>query len=263
MVAVHLDSDQGPNGKRQFEHVRAVLFDKDGTLADPENFLIQLGHQRVRSIEAKVPGIQEPLLAALGLSSDGLDPTGLMAVGSLWENQVAAAAYVAQMGRGWQEAMALVQVSFTEAARLWPRKADHTPLFEDALPCLQRFQRAGLRLGLASADTPENLLDFADRYSLSPYFASILGSSPTIRKPGPEFLAQACAELKVDTSELLVVGDAATDLDLARQQPTAGCIIVNRVGNSAIQSLAADAIVTTLAALWPIEVPLSLPRKTR
>ncbi|MEO0407638.1 MAG: HAD-IA family hydrolase [Cyanobacteria bacterium P01_A01_bin.135] len=257
VIALRCSDSQLPSGdNRHIAGVSAVLFDKDGTLADPTELLTRIGRQRARLIDAKVPGVQEPLLMAFGISADGLDPAGLMSVGSRWETEVAAAAYVAETGHGWREAIALVQDSFAQSERGWGRKADHTPLYADALPCLRRLHGAGLRLGIASADTPENLQDFVERYRLAPYFTTVLGSDRRLAKPEREFLTRACDDLGVTPSELLVIGDSASDFDLARQGPAAGCALVNRDGgvsnmeNQTTQVISAQ-IIPSLDALQP------------
>lgn len=137
-------------GTVRFENVQAVLFDKDGTLADSQNFLRSLGRRRVRLIDAQIPGVQDPLLMAFGLEGHQLNPEGLLAVGTRLENEIAAAAYVAETGRGWIEAIAIVRSQFAEADQLLKRKADSTPLFEGALEVLQALATAGVKVGILS-----------------------------------------------------------------------------------------------------------------
>jgi phosphoglycolate phosphatase-like HAD superfamily hydrolase len=66
-----------------FQNIEAVLFDKDGTLANSEAFLRSLAQKRSRMIDAQFPGVQEPLLMAFGVDGERLDPAGLMAVGKM------------------------------------------------------------------------------------------------------------------------------------------------------------------------------------
>ncbi|NJM95173.1 MAG: HAD family hydrolase, partial [Acaryochloridaceae cyanobacterium CSU_5_19] len=89
---------------RIFTNIEAIVFDKDGTLADVESYLKSLGQKRSRLVDAQAPGVQEPLLLAFGIEETGLNSQGLLAVGSRHDNQIAAAAYVAETGRHWLEA---------------------------------------------------------------------------------------------------------------------------------------------------------------
>jgi phosphoglycolate phosphatase len=84
-----------------FENIQAIVFDKDGTLAEVESYLKSLGQKRARLVDAKIPGVQEPLMLAFGMETSGINPMGLLAVGSRRENEIAAAAYVAETGRDW------------------------------------------------------------------------------------------------------------------------------------------------------------------
>ena len=96
-------------GNIEFKNIEAIIFDKDGTLEDSNNFLRELSIHRARLLDAQIPGIGEPLLMAFGLQNNQLDPTGLMAVGSRQENLIAAAAYIAETGKSWFEALKIAK----------------------------------------------------------------------------------------------------------------------------------------------------------
>jgi len=229
---------------RMFPHIQAVIFDKDGTLANAETFLRNLGLRRSRLIDAQVPGVQEPLRMAFGLDGAQINPAGLMAVGTRRENQIAAAAYVAETGRGWLEALQIVQSAFAEADQLLPRKADETPLFPGGLTIIQALAAAGLKLGILSADSTANVKDFALRYSLTPYLHLQMGTDGDRSKPDPVLLAQACAALDVPAAATLMVGDSPVDVQLARAGGAAGCIGVTWGWTEPLALAAADAVIT-------------------
>ena len=84
-----------------FSNIQAIFFDKNGTLEDSEAYLRSLGQRSARMIDAQIPGIGEPLLMAFGINSDTLDPAGLISVASRRETEIAAAAYIAETGKGW------------------------------------------------------------------------------------------------------------------------------------------------------------------
>lgn len=206
-----------------FQNIQAILFDKDGTLADAESFLKSLGQKRSRLVDAQVPGVQEPLLMAFGLEGQ-LNPAGLLAVGSRRENEIAAAAYVAETGRSWLESLEIAYSGFAEADKYLQRKADHTPLMDGGLDLLKSLATANLKVGLLSSDTTENVRDFVQKYQLEPYIQLLMGVDQGPAKPDPGIFQQACASLGVTPEATLMIGDSQADIKMACAAGAAGCI---------------------------------------
>lgn len=196
-------------------NIEAVIFDKDGTLANSEEFLRNLGQRRARLIDAKIPGIQAPLLLAFGLENHRIDPAGLLAVGTRYENEIAAAAYVAETGRGWVESVTIARSAFQEADHSWPRKAEQTPLFEGVKPLLQSLTEAEVKVAILSSDSTDNVKDFVQIYGLEPYIQLSMGVDQRPSKPDPELLHLACDRLHVSLTATLMVGDSQADIDMA------------------------------------------------
>lgn len=211
-------------GDIQFSNIEAIVFDKDGTLEDSQTFLRELGQRRVRTIDAQIPGIGEPLLMAFGIQDDYLDPTGLMAVGSRQENEIAAAAYIAETGRSWFESLAIARNAFKEAEKYLKDKAITSPLFAGSLEVLKFLSDAGLKLGILSADTTERVESFVQRHQLIPYIQLMMGADRGLSKPDPALFIQACQSLGVEAKATLMVGDAQGDIIMARQAGAAGAI---------------------------------------
>lgn len=163
----------------RFRAVQAILFDKDGTLVDSFGFLRELAQKRARLVDARIPGVGEPLLMAFGIHDQQLDPTGLMAVGGRRDNVIAAAAYVAETGRSWSESLAIAHAAFTEADNYLQRNDQTCPLFPGSDAVLRSLAAAGLKLGILSADSTANVIAFAERYQLTP----VCNSCKALRLP--------------------------------------------------------------------------------
>ncbi len=244
-------------GAVEFSNIEAVIFDKDGTLADSQNFLRTLGQKRGRLIDAQVPGVLDPLLMAYGFDGHDLDPAGLLAVGSRRENEIASAAYVAETGRAWMEALEMVRSAFAEADKVFQQKAKETPLFEPCRPMLQQLAEAGVKIGILSSDTTENVKDFVAHYDLEKLVTLQMGIDDGPTKPEPILLHKACYALNVLPHQTLVIGDSLTDFKLARAAGAAGYAGVtwgwNRPVNlgqpdvilSQATEIQADTVVTT------------------
>lgn len=229
-------------GDRTFPDIAAIVFDKDGTLADSLPFLLHLTRNRVQQVEVRCPGIQTELLKAFGLVGNRLDPAGLMAVGTRPDNEIAAAAYMAAQGHPWGDALTWVQQAFTTADQTTPRKALKTPPLAGTLTLCQRLAQADLKLAVVSGDTTAHVQDFIDCYDLNPWFQLGLGSDGTWAKPDPALLHHTCEQLGVTAAQTLVIGDARLDQQLAAAGGAAGFVSVTWGGSGAIAG--ADAVLT-------------------
>jgi phosphoglycolate phosphatase len=213
-------------GKIQFTGIEGIIFDKDGTLQDSHQFLWQLAQKRARMIDAQIPGIGEPLLMAFGVQDQFLDPTGLMAVGSHKENEIAAAAYIAETGKSWFSARKIAQIAFAEADQYLCDRSETSPLFTGSLEVIKELSQAGLKLGILSADTTENVEKFVKDHELSPYIQLMMGvdGDGSLTKPDPRLFLQACDHLKIQPQHTLMVGDAVGDIEMAQKAGSAGTI---------------------------------------
>ncbi|MGB7416786.1 MAG: HAD family hydrolase [Thermosynechococcaceae cyanobacterium] len=208
-----------------FSNIEAVIFDKDGTLADVESYLKSLAQKRSRLSDAQVPGVQEPLLLAFGVEEGQLNPAGLQAVGSRRENEIATAAYIAETGKDWLAALEIARSAFSEADSYLKRKVDHTPLFPGTRDVLQALGEVGVKVGILSADSPQHVSDFINCYDLAGCVDAYQGVED-ISKPDPRLFEQLCEQLNVSPSHTLMVGDAQVDLVMGKAASAAGCVQV-------------------------------------
>ncbi len=234
---------------REFTDIEGIIFDKDGTLEDSRNYLRDLALKRVYFIDIEIPGIAKDLLQAFGIAGEQLNPQGLMAVGSCRENEVAAAAYIAQTGRTWFESMAIAKAAFAQADRLLqvPQQgAIASPMFKQVREVLQYLHQSGLKLAILSASRSASIQSFIDRHQLTPYLHFILGADGDLTKPDPRFYHQACQQLGVEPQATIMVGDGQGDIAMAQQAGAAGAIAINWYGKNLTSLAKADVIITQL-----------------
>lgn len=230
-----------------FDRITAIIFDKDGTLEDSQEFLRKLGQVRSRLVDAQIPGIGDPLLMAFGIENDHLDPTGLMAVGTRLENEIATAAYIAETGRGWIESKNIAQKAFQEADNSF-KNHPPSPLFIGSLEVLKSLSEAGINLGILSAATTEQVQAFVSYHQLQPYIKLIKGATAHLTKPNPALFLQTCQELGVEPSTTLMVGDSIGDIEMAKQARAAGTIGISWQKSSQHLSTA-DVVISSLSAI--------------
>ena len=209
-----------------FEAIAAIVFDKDGTLEDSAAFLRATGQKRSRLLDARIPGIGEPLLMAFGIDGDAIDPAGLMAVGSRQENEIAAAAYIAETGREWLESLEIARNAFVEADEVLGR-SEPAPLFPGCREVLATLSNAGIKLAILSADTSEAVSAFVSHHKLEAFFQLWVGTDDlSVAKPDPARLRQVCLDLDVPLEKTLVVGDSAVDVEMGKRALAAGAIAI-------------------------------------
>lgn len=212
--------------KTIFPDVEAVVFDKDGTLANSHAFLWKLAKQRIYHVCQTIPDLEASLEAAWGIQADRVSPTGLMAVGTRRETEIATAALIAANGEEWVKALTIAQSAFVEADRPMGRKADHTPLFDGGETLLKTLHQAKLKLAILSADTTVNVQDFGRRYQLDTYFDLQQGTDEGYSKPDPRLFWQTCTALGTAPAKTLMVGDSPADIHMAKAAGAIGCVVV-------------------------------------
>lgn len=202
---------------RVFEDIEAVIFDKDGTLAEVESYLISLGRRRAAHLEALSSGIEADCLSIFGFSEGVLNPAGLLAVGSRYENEIAIAAQLGAAKHDWVSALELVKRAFAKAAAEMAPKVHHTPLMAGAWQLLEQMSLCGIQLAIVSSDTQQEVFNFIEHHRLTA-IGWWSGAGPdNLSKNAPSFLEFACQAMDTCAKKTLIVGDSATDWLLACQ----------------------------------------------
>ena len=217
----------------RYSNIRALIFDKDGTLAQSHDYLHQMANLRWAALaqalvqvlgDVATIDLRDRLFQAWGVQSTQVHPAGLMAVGSRRDNELVTAGYLTPLGLGWIESWKLVNTVFSEIKFLNDRKAKLTPPIPGLTAHLDRFKSAGLKLAILSADTEDNIHSFVHTWNLASYFDTWVGDQPGLSKPDPKLLHLACDRLQVLPSEVLVIGDSEADIELALRGKAAGAI---------------------------------------
>ncbi len=240
--------------------IEAIIFDKDGTLADSAPFLERLAQARSqRCAEAAIANCRgkifspahtggrqsrfpithhlqpfpndlgERLLATLGVGKNGLDPDGLMATGTRQSNIDALVEALLKIGAPPESNLrALVAEQFALADGDLSPKTIYTPPFPGTQAMLQRLSQSKIKLGVLSSDSSANIETFLRHYDLLPWIDDWQGTEPEdIPKPNPALLHRLCRRLAVNPRQVVIVGDSWVDQALANQADTAGFITVS------------------------------------
>ncbi|CDN12457.1 Haloacid dehalogenase/epoxide hydrolase family [Richelia intracellularis] len=226
------------------------MFDKNGTLEDSEIYLRSLAQKVSTIMDTQIPGVGERLLMAFGVNDNYLDPTGLMSVASRRETEVAAAAYIAETGRGWIESLHIACKILDEADKSFTKTT--APLFAGGLQILQKLSSTGLKLGILSAATTQEVQNFVTNHQLSNYLQLQMGVDKGPSKPDPILFIQACQALGVQPNHTLMVGDSVADMQMASNAQAAGCIGITWIGKP--ENVAgADVVIQQLQEIQVID----------
>ncbi len=228
--------------------IKAVLFDKDGTLIDFRATWVAAYRGVTQELAEKAGGGRE--LAHRLLRRAGYDPdTDSFAddspllwatselVAALWESDPA----IEHLG----DVRGVVQEHFGDHRRYPP-----VPI-GDLAGLLERLRGRRLWLGIATMDSTEKAKATAANLGIAGYFDFIVGADAGHgRKPGPGMVHAFCRAVDCAPAETLVVGDSRADLAMARN---AGCgaAVAVRTGGTPPHLLVdlADAVIEDVQEL--------------
>jgi len=218
-------------GQRWIADVEAIVFDKDGTLADSHRLLHHTAVARAEACAAAVGAgdtLVRTLLACFGVTASGIDPDGLMAAGTREANKQGAVAVLVQAGQPPEKATELVAECFAAVNAKRNGKAAQTPPFAGTAAMLKRLHQSPVKIGVLSSDSPAYVEEFLSYYDLMTWVHEWQGTGPEDPpKPDPTLLRGLCDRLQVSVAHTLIVGDSWADFALAEQAGAAGFISVS------------------------------------
>ncbi len=204
--------------------VRGILFDKDGTLIDFR--ATWLAAYRGAAVELAQEAGLAPAFAEQLLARSGYDATSdsfTEASPLLWATNSAIA-------RQWANEPELrhVRDAFAIATRHFADETRYPPVpVGDLAALFTTLDRRGIALGLATMDTTEKAHGTLATLGLAGRLAFVTGyDGGHGEKPEPGMVLGFCAATGLAPAEVLVVGDTAADLLMARAAGAAMAVAV-------------------------------------
>jgi phosphoglycolate phosphatase len=233
--------------------IRAVLFDKDGTLVDLRASWLPAYHAMATALAAAAG--HPPAFALELLRRQGHDPgSGDFAPDSplLWAtNETLARAWSAEPElAGVVDVGSIVEAHLADSERFPPVPVG------DLAGLFARLRGRGLKLGIATMDTERQAHATARRFGLEAHLCFVAGcDSGHGHKPDPGMVAAFCAAARVLPAEVVMVGDTPADLMMGR---AAGCgltvgVLTGGLGRSALEPHA-DIVLDTIHALETLQL---------
>ena len=224
--------------------IRAILFDKDGTLLDYARSWTPINARALKLASRDEAGLAARLAAATGVDLDGraLGPHAIMAAGSAGEIATALVA----AGATWSVE------DLTDGLDALFLAAAHEMVPVGDLPViLGRLAARGLVLGVASSDNTASVEAFATRCGIADLLAFAAGwDAGHGAKPGPGLGLAFAKAVGVAPAEMAVVGDTDHDMAMARAAG-AGLAVGVLTGTGTRESLGrtADVVIDDVAGL--------------
>lgn len=210
--------------------LRAVLLDLDGTLLDTAGDFVH-AINAMRAEFSLLPLRQAQILRHVGKGSEHL-VQGVL--GEDWPAQ--------RVALCWQQGLAMYQRHYHACNGHFSR------MFPEVEAGLQQMRALGLRLGCVTNKPLAFAQPLLQQFGLAPYLQLVYGGDSWPRKkPDPQPLLQACAELTLPAAQVLMLGDSGNDAAAAR---AAGCPVwllpYGYNHGESVQQTDSDGIVNTL-----------------
>ncbi|MGE6598421.1 MULTISPECIES: HAD family hydrolase [Bacillus] len=197
------------------EKVKAILFDKDGTLMDFHSIWIKVAEELVAeciNLYQLPESMQQVILKEIGVDGAVVHPRSALAAGTSLDVAKGICKYIVssreeEMHEWVSEKLFSLMYEYRE----------HMRMTADLPKVLQALKDRGLILGVVTADdfAPTEL--FLKQYQLEPFFDCVIASDTfPAQKPDKRIIESFCERFNLETCEVAVVGDTPTDLHLAK-----------------------------------------------
>tara|TARA_Y100001968_G_scaffold325415_1_gene366605 strand:- start:2023 stop:2796 length:774 start_codon:yes stop_codon:yes gene_type:complete len=208
---------------------KGFLFDKDGTLSNSESHLIELADFRVKEAESKfkeqinmteLKELKYLLKSIYGISCNGLNPHGGIAIASRYENLISTATAICLIINNWSVSIDLANEIFLNADKRFEKESNHfhqRSLLPGVRNLLERLESGSIKCGIISNDTNKGIRDFLIKNNLENKFVGYWSCENLLRKPDPNAIKEFCKILNLQPSECVLAGDSDSDLRMARQ----------------------------------------------
>jgi phosphoglycolate phosphatase len=199
------------DNKRNWGHIRGVLFDKDGTLLDYEKTWLPINHKVALAAAGGDRALADKLLRAGGHdpATDRITPGTVLAAGT---NDDLAACFAEVLGsRTPRNLSGMISDIFAQGG------ADTATLIAGVDAAVRTLRARGLKVGVATNDTVGGMRASLERVGMLEDFDFLVAAdSGHGAKPGPGMGLAFADAMGLAPAHLAMVGDATHDLDMAK-----------------------------------------------
>lgn len=222
-------------------HVRALVFDKDGTLFDFQRSWARWTAMMLRTLATDAPDREAQLARAIGFDPQATRflPGSAFIAGTLDETCALMLPHLPEWEPTELHAWAVSQAA----------QAEMVPAVALA-PMLERMRALGLRLGVATNDAESAARAHLATARIDGLFDIILGAdSGFVPKPAPDMLNGFAELAGIHPSEAIMVGDSTHDLFAARAAGMGAVAVLTGVAGADELAPHADLVLADVGAL--------------
>jgi len=211
--------------------IKGIIFDKDGTLSNSEEYLLELAKKRVEfSINkfkklklnnVKIFLLRKFLNSIYGLQNQALSANACLAIASKEQNIISTATIFTIFGFDWSKSLSISQTIFEEVDIFLSNNQDNIQkkrtLISGAFDLLVALKNNGVSIALMTNDTRAGVDEFIYSNKLEGLFDYLWSAENKPSKPNPKAVIELCKGMKINPSECALISDADTDLKMAKK----------------------------------------------
>ncbi|WP_413677321.1 HAD family hydrolase [Prochlorococcus sp. MIT 0916] len=210
--------------------IKAIIFDKDGTLSNSEKHLLELAKTRVEFAVAKFKALKinkfkifllrKLLNYVYGLNNKALSANACLAIASKEQNIISTATIFTLFGFDWFKSISISQTIFDDVDIYLSNKKDNIQkkrtLISGAFELLVALKKNGVCIALMTNDTQSGIEEFIYENKLEGIFDYLWSAEKKPSKPNPKAVIELCKRMKINPTECALISDADTDLKMAK-----------------------------------------------
>ena len=211
--------------------ISAIIFDKDGTLSNSEQYLLELAKTRVEYAVAKFKKLKisnlkifllrKFLNSIYGLKNQNLSANACLAIASKDQNIISTATIFTLFGFNWSKSLSMSQTIFDEVDIFLANNHENIQkkrtLVSGAFDLLVALKNNGVSIALMTNDTQAGIEEFIYTNKLEGLFDYHWSAENKPSKPNPKAVIELCKRMKINPSECALISDADTDLKMAKE----------------------------------------------
>ena len=198
--------------------VKAIIFDKDGTLIDFDSFWISVSVEVIKDLTDRFEMNDIPVcdfLEAIGVKDGVSDIDGVLCKGTYEE--IAEAFLNVAKKHGHDLDLSEMSPFVTQSYNKNSRFGDVRGTCDNLRGVLESLKEYGIRLFVVTTDNPEITSLCLEKLGVSDLFEKVFTDDGIIPpKPDPSCAFKISEEYSIDLSDIIMVGDTMTDVRFAK-----------------------------------------------